>query len=200
MEIKSLFGTIPKVLSPTIKHIWKSFSGRYMPVVPVLLLGDPLLREKSTSVENFNQEEMLCTITNLVDTLTHLQAQEGLGRGLAAPQIGVLKRIIVLRTPGAPEVMINPQIHETSTEKFLVWDSCFCFQLAIFVKVERFREVLIEYQDTNGVYQTITAKDALAELFQHEIDHLDGILALDRMTSPQDIMMREEWEKKFPPT
>lgn len=168
-----------------------------MPVLPVLLLGNPLLREKSIPVEDFTQKETQRTSANLIDTLVHLQKQEGLGRGLAAPQIGFLKQIIVFKTQGTPEVMINPQILQTSAEKFLVWDSCFCFKLAFFVKVERFQKIRIEYQDPMGEREVIDAKDSLAELFQHEIDHLNGILAIDHMTSTQNICMREEWETQF---
>ncbi len=93
--------------------------------------------------------------------------------------------------------MINPKIRGTSTEMFLVWDSCFCFELAFFVEVERFQKIIVEYQDIKGVREVIEAEDALAELFQHEIDHLHGVLAIDRMTSTQRICMREEWENQF---
>ncbi|MFQ5819871.1 MAG: peptide deformylase [Candidatus Heimdallarchaeota archaeon] len=168
-----------------------------MPVLPILLLGNPLLREKSSPIENFNQKELQRTITNMEDTLVHLQKQEGLGRGLAAPQIGVFKQIIVFQTPGAPHVMINPKIREMSKNKFLVWDSCFCFKLAFFVEVERFQKISVEYQDIKGVREVIDSEDALAELFQHEIDHLHGVLAIDRMTSTRRICMREEWENQF---
>jgi len=168
-----------------------------MPEVPVLLLGNPLLREKSDPIEDFNHKELERTIVNLRDTLLHLQRQEGVGRGLAAPQLGVLKQIIVFCTPDAPDVMINPQIQETSTETFCVWDSCFCFKLDFFVKVERFRKIRVTYQDIKGVQKVIDAENELAELFQHEIDHLHGILAVDRIISGRNIIMREEWENRF---
>ena len=104
-----------------------------MPVVSVLLLGNPLLREKSSPVDFSSQENTRQILTDLNDTLTYLKVQKGLGRGLAAPQIGILKQMIVYKTPGAPEVMINPQIHAIRSEKFQVWDSCFCFNLDFFV-------------------------------------------------------------------
>lgn len=166
-------------------------------MIPVLLLGNPLLREKSDPIEDFNHKMLERTIVNLKDTLLYLQRQEGVGRGLAAPQLGVLKQIIVYNTPGAPEVMINPQIQEMSTETFYVWDSCFCFKLDFFVEVERFRKIHVKYQDINGVQQVINAENDLAELFQHEIDHLHGILAVNRMTSERNIIMHEEWNKRF---
>ncbi|MFQ6123059.1 MAG: peptide deformylase [Candidatus Heimdallarchaeota archaeon] len=168
-----------------------------MPVLPILLLGNPLLREQTSPVETFNLKELQHTIINMEDTLIHLQKQEGLGRGLAAPQIGVLKQIIVFKTPGAPHVMINPKIREMSSEQFVVWDSCFCFKLAFFVEVKRFQKISVEYQDAKGVQKVIDAENALAELFQHEIDHLNGILAIDRMISTRRILMREEWENQF---
>ncbi len=168
-----------------------------MPVETVLLLGNPILREKSINVEELNHIKTQQIITNLSDTLTYFQTQEGLGRGLAAPQIGVLEKIIVYKTPGAPEVMINPNILKMSTKKIMVWDSCFCFNLAFFIKVERFREVKVEYQNRTGKKEVIYAKNDLAELFQHEIDHLNGILATDRLISLQDIMTREEWDRQL---
>lgn len=168
-----------------------------MPVLPILLLGNPLLREQSSLVEDFDQKALQHTITNMEDTLVHLQEQEGLGRGLAAPQIGILKQIIVFKTSGAPNIMINPKIREMSADKFLVWDSCFCFKLAFFVEVERFQKINVEYQDLKGVRKVIDVEDALSELFQHEIDHLHGVLAIDRMTSTRRICMREEWENQF---
>lgn len=168
-----------------------------MPVIPVLLLGNPLLRENSDPIEDFNHKVLERTIVNLKDTLLYLQRQEGVGRGLAAPQLGDLKQIIVYNAPGAPEVMINPQIQEMSTEIFCVWDSCFCFKIDFFIEVERFRKIRVKYQDINGVQKVINADNELAELFQHEIDHLHGILAVDRMTSSRNIVMREEWNKRF---
>ena len=93
--------------------------------------------------------------------------------------------------------MINPKIQETSAETFCVWDSCFCFKLAFFVKVERFRKIRVEYQDIIGVQKVLTAEDELAELFQHEIDHLDGILFIERMSLIKRDFIKMRYLKKI---
>ncbi|HKU24360.1 MAG TPA: peptide deformylase [Candidatus Sulfotelmatobacter sp.] len=170
-----------------------------MPVQRVLQLGDPLLREKAARVANPAAPEITSLITDLADTLAHWRARTGYGRGIAAPQVGVLQRVIFLNLPGEdPWPLINPEIIHGSQEKIVVWDACLSF-LCIFMKVERHREVTVRYQDVNGRSQTVNAGDArnLSELLQHEIDHLDGILALDRVIDPKTICTREEFEKRY---
>jgi peptide deformylase len=78
-----------------------------------------------------------------------------------------------------------------------VWDSCFSFNVGFFVLVDRLWNVKVEYSDLKGNKQALEAKGELSELLQHEIDHLDGVLATDRMKNKQAIMMRSEWEKLF---
>ena len=97
--------------------------------------------------------------------------------------------------PGFRSVLINPIILEASDEKFEVWDSCFSFNLAFFVLVDRHCSVRTEFFDREGRRHVLDAEDKLSELLQHEIDHLDGILATDRMKNAKGIMMRSEWEK-----
>ena len=136
---------------------------------------------------------------DLADTLAHWRATTGYGRGIAAPQIGVAQRVIFLQLPGAePWPLVNPEIIERSAEKIVVWDACLSF-LSIFMQVERHREIKVRYQDLQGEWQEIQAgaeKD-LAELLQHEIDHLDGILAVDRITDTRTLCTREEFEKRY---
>ncbi len=168
-----------------------------MAVLDVLQLGNPLLREKSKSVENFADKELKEIINNLKDTLVYIQKKEGLGRGIAAPQIGYLKRVIFLNFEGKSWAMINPKIVEKSDEKFTVWDSCFCVNLAFFVEVERYKRIKVEFQDESGNKKTMEVEGDLSELLQHEIDHLDGILVVDRISDPKRIAMRSEWEKRF---
>ncbi len=80
----------------------------------------------------------------------------------------------------------------------VVWDACLSF-LSIFMQVERHREVTVRYQDLRGEWQEIKAGSErdLAELLQHEIDHLDGILAVDRIYDMKTLCTREEFEKRF---
>ncbi|HEX4784521.1 MAG TPA: peptide deformylase [Candidatus Sulfotelmatobacter sp.] len=170
-----------------------------MPIRPILQLGDPVLRQKAFKVEDPTAPEIHRLVENLADTLAHWRSASGYGRGIAAPQIGELKRVIFLKLPGAePWPLINPQIIERSEEKNVVWDACLSF-LAIFMQVERHRQVTVRYQTLYGETCEFEAGDDrnLSELLQHEIDHLDGILAIDRIIDVKTICTREEFEKRF---
>jgi peptide deformylase len=89
-------------------------------------------------------------------------------------------------------------ITERSKEKIVVWDACLSF-LAIFMQVERHREIIVGYQDLSGAEREIHAGEEsnLSELLQHEIDHLNGILAVDRITDIRTMCTREEFEKRY---
>jgi|SRR5215469_15236384 len=170
-----------------------------MAVRSVLQLGDPVLRREAARVANPAAREIRELVGDLADTLAHWRAETGYGRGIAAPQIGVLERVIFLRLPGSePWPLINPEIIGRSEDKIVVWDACLSF-LSIFMQVERHREITVRYQTLEGDVVEIEAggeKD-LSELLQHEIDHLDGILAIDRVTDVKTIVTREEFEKRY---
>jgi peptide deformylase len=170
-----------------------------MPVRPILQLGDPLLRQKAALVEDPTAVEMHVLVRDLADTLAHWRAKTGYGRGIAAPQLGVSQRIIFLKLPGVePWPLINPEVIEYSEEKIVVWDACLSF-LSIFMQVERHRQVTVRYQTLDGLTLEFEAGDDrnLSELLQHEIDHLDGILAIDRVVDLKTVCTREEFEKRY---
>jgi peptide deformylase len=170
-----------------------------MPVRPILQLGDPLLREKSLPVRDSTSPELAELVRDLADTLAHWRSETGYGRGIAAPQIGVLQRVIFLKLPGEEAwPLINPEIVRRSEDKIVVWDACLSF-LSIFMQVERHREITVQYFDIGGVRHVVEAGDDrnLSELLQHEIDHLDGILAIDRVIDLKAICTREEFEKRY---
>ena len=93
---------------------------------------------------------------------------------------------------------IDPRLVEQSDETVELWDNCFSFP-GLMVRVSRAASVTVEYTDRDGVPQKINAEGALSELLQHEIDHLNGILATDRAVSERAIMTRPEWEKAGSP-
>jgi peptide deformylase len=170
-----------------------------MPVRPVLQLGDPVLREKSVPVADPTSREIQDLVHDMADTLAHWRSTTGYGRGIAAPQLGVLQRVIFLKLPGVePWPLINPEIVDASKETIVVWDACLSF-LAIFMQVERARTITVRYQNLRGETLEFEAGDDrnLSELLQHEIDHLDGVLAIDRVTDPKTICTREEFEKRY---
>jgi peptide deformylase len=170
-----------------------------MAIRTVLQLGDPGLRETASRVEDAAAPEIRAIVEDLSDTLAYWKNTTGYGRGIAAPQIGASMRIIFLQLPGAePWPLVNPEITERSGDKTVIWDTCLSF-LSIFMQVERSREIVVRYQDLQGDWQKTRADEDgdLSELLQHEIDHLDGILTVDRVTDIRTICTREEFEKRY---
>ena len=166
-----------------------------MAVRDVLQLGHPLLREVCAPVKEPGAREVATVVNDLKDTLAHWRATTTYGRGIAAPQIGVLQRIIFLNID-QPWPLINPAVTEHSEETMVVWDACLSF-LSIFFQVRRYHWIHVRYQDLSGSWQEVRAEDDRSELLQHEIDHLDGILALDRMTNVKTMCAREEFERRY---
>ena len=161
----------------------------------ILLLGNPLLREKCSIVTDFNSEELKKDITDLKDTLIDFRKNNGFGRGIAAIQIGIMKRIIALNLGKETFIVINPKITKQSNDTLTLWDDCMSFP-NLLVRVTRSSMINLEYQDESGnqkEWQNLS--NAESELLQHEIDHLDGILAVDKAINPQDIIYRSNYEK-----
>ena len=170
-----------------------------MAIRTVLQLGDPGLRVVAKRVENPRAPAIRGLVEDLSDTLAFWRKETGYGRGIAAPQIGENLRVIFLRLPGEDaRPLVNPVITERSQEKIVVWDACLSF-LSIFMQVERNREITVRYQDLGGEWNEIHAGEEknLSELLQHEVDHLDGILAVDRITDIRTLCTREEFEKRY---
>jgi peptide deformylase len=165
----------------------------------ILQLGDPRLREVAPPVKDPSIPEIAALVKDLADTLAHWRSTTGYGRGIAAPQLGVRQRVIFLQLPGEePWPLVNPEIVERSEERIIVWDACLSF-LSIFMQVERHRRITVRYQDLAGKRHEFRAGDDrnLSELLQHEIDHLDGILAVDRISDLKSLCTREEFEKRY---
>jgi len=171
----------------------------------VLQLGDPGLRVVARPVADPGSAEIRALVQDLADTLAHWRATTGYGRGIAAPQIAAGVRVIFLQLqaePGGvkpePWPLVNPEITWRSEEKMVVWDACLSF-LSIFMQVERHREIVVRYQDLRSEWKEVRASEErnLSELLQHEIDHLDGILAVDRITDIRTMCTREEFEKRY---
>ena len=166
-----------------------------MVIRDTVLLGDPRLRE-TTELVAFDRK-LLQILEDLKDTLSKHQRFYGMGRGLAAPQIGYNKKIVYIQTPSFTSYLINPEIVWRSPETFEVWDSCFSMEAKFFVKIPRNRSIKVKYVDETQEFHNETFNDDMSELMQHEIDHLDGIMCTDRLTDTRNIVMREEWEKRY---
>jgi peptide deformylase len=182
---------------------------------PILQLGDPRLWSPSESVPDAQHQEIQAVITDLDDTLARFRSTTGWGRGISAVQIGSLKRITFVRlvpedwkgkpglTPEAQRkgaldtiVFLNPRIVERSRETFDLWEDCFSFP-NLLVRVSRHYRIAVRFEDERGKSRDLQAEGALSELLQHEFDHLDGILAIDRRIDERSLCLREEYERRY---
>ena len=146
----------------------------------VRTLGDPILKTKARPVERFD-DELRAEVARMA-ALMH----DALGIGLAAPQVGISHRVLVYRVePDSPIVaLVNPAVEWSSRDEEISEEGCLSLPL-IHVEVERPVAVLVRAQDEHGDELVIVATGLEARVLQHEIDHLDGILILDRTTREQ---------------
>jgi peptide deformylase len=143
-------------------------------------LGDPVLRTKARPVERF--DATLLDEVRSMRTLMH----DALGIGLAAPQVGISHRLLVYRVePASPIVaLVNPQLEWSSRDEEISEEGCLSLP-HVLVDVERPIAVLVRARDEHGEQLIIEATGLEARVIQHEIDHLDGVLILDRTTREQ---------------
>jgi len=154
----------------------------------IITLGHPTLRQKARKVTRFGPEVQQL-INDMVETM-----RAAPGVGLAAPQIDVQERIVVVELPADEEeglpaelyAFVNPEIVKASRETEEGEEGCLSIPGYI-GEVERSTEIVIRGQDALGRPQRLKARDYLARIFQHEIDHLEGVLFIDRVTDPSKI-------------
>ena len=156
----------------------------------ILLLGNPKLWQISQPVINIQSKTTQAIIRHLSETLERFRTENGFGRAIAAPQIGFHQRIIFTNVNGG-FALINPVITSASQEMFELWDDCFSLP-NLLVKVKRHLEIKVAFTSESGAARSLIFRNDLSELFQHEIDHLDGILATDRAVDRRAFAMRNE--------
>jgi peptide deformylase len=164
-----------------------------MAIKEVLMLGSPNLYRPSEPVEQNELSIIKDIATDLHDTLMDFRIRREMGRAITAPQIGVFKRVIYMNT-GIPLLFINPTLHDLSPEMIEIWDDCMSFP-DILVKVRRHRTCKIKFLNIGWAQQTLSLEGDLSELLQHEYDHLDGILALQRAIDGKSFALRSQREK-----
>jgi peptide deformylase len=155
-----------------------------MAILEIKKYPDPILRKKCQEVKEMT-EEIRDLFQDMIQTMTKNQ-----GIGLAAPQIGILKRIIVVQTENATQAFINPKIIKESKEIDLGEEGCLSFP-GLFLKIKRAKEVEVKALDIKGNEIRIKAEGLVARIFQHEIDHLDGILFIDRISFWQRLKIKK---------
>jgi peptide deformylase len=158
-------------------------------------LGDPILRVRCERVHDPKSPAVRLVADDLRDTLRAARTRYKMGRAMAAPQIGAPVRLVLVEITGKQRwTMVNPEITDVGPEDFLVWDDCFSFP-NLLVRVTRAYRVTLTYEDLKGKSNAMDLEGPMAELLQHEIDHLDGILAVDRASGIDPFSLRSEWEK-----
>jgi peptide deformylase len=156
----------------------------------ILKLGDPRLRAISVAVEP-GDPSLRQELQELAGALRSFRSSHGWGRAIALPQLGVAKRVIAFDLGMQPFFVMNPLLEWVSEEKFELWDDCMCMP-EIAVRVERARSLTMSFVDESMQPRRLerVASD-VAELIQHELDHLDGILLTDRMIPAWGVVARE---------
>jgi peptide deformylase len=164
-------------------------------ILKIVTYPSPLLKKKSAPVEKVDKE-VRTLIDNMFETM-----YDAPGVGLAAPQIGLLKQILIVDTGRLedeerkpdPKVLINPKI--VTREGKITWEEG-CLSLPqLIVPIERSKNVIVEALDQNGKLIKHLAEDLLAVAFQHEMDHLNGILLVDRLSSLKRDLYKRKMKK-----
>lgn len=166
-----------------------------MTIHRIRLLGDPILRTPCQPITKPRSTAVRVIVDDLRETLRDWQSRFGSGRAIAAPQIGAPVRIVQVEMD-KPWTLINPEIVDIGTEDLSVWDDCFSFP-NLLVRVQRAHHVRIRYQDLKGESHELDLDGDRAELVQHEIDHLDGVLAVNRAYGADPFCLREEWNRLY---
>lgn len=167
--------------------------------LPISLLGNPVLRQVAQPIADVREAWVQTLVADLIATL-----QQANGVGIAAPQVGQSYRVLVVasspnpRYPHAPKMeplpMINPQILSRSEELEKDWEGCLSVP-GIRGFVPRHRAIAVEYTSLDGQRQHREFEGFVARIVQHEFDHLEGLVFLDRLESVQEIISNEEYLK-----
>ncbi|HEY9907217.1 MAG TPA: peptide deformylase [Thermosynechococcaceae cyanobacterium] len=167
----------------------------------VVELGDPVLREVAQPIADTGSDQVQTLIDNLL-----LTVQKANGVGIAAPQVGQSDRLFIvasrpnLRYPNAPVMeptaMLNPRILSHADDSVKGWEGCLSVP-GLRGFVPRRSAIAVEYIDRTGKVQQQELSDFVARIFQHELDHLDGLVFLDRVESTQDLMTEREFQQRI---
>ena len=157
----------------------------------ILLLGDDRLYQLSHPVKKSEIDEAAAILTDLGETMAAFRAKFGFGRAIAAPQIGAFKRIVYLNNGDRVIGFINPELEFATDEQFELWDDCMSFP-GLEVRLRRYKKVRVRYRDIHWNRGEVFFEGDLAELIQHEYDHLDGILAIQRALNERSFRMNKQ--------
>jgi peptide deformylase len=166
---------------------------------PIIQLGNPTLRQKAAWVEDVHDPAIQQLIDDLIATVAKAN-----GVGIASPQVAQAYRLFIVasrpnaRYPHAPHMeptaMINPQIVSHSSEVVKDWEGCLSVP-GIRGLVPRYQAIEVEYTDRYGNLQRQKLTNFVARIFQHEFDHLDGVIFIDRVQSTFEMITEQEYQK-----
>lgn len=165
-----------------------------MPIREIEIMGSEVLRTPAVEVENFD-DELRSLVRDMFETMYHAE-----GAGLAGPQVGVSRRVFVFdlrdEDEGSrqPVALVNPRIVESSKRTMRGPEGCLSIP-GVDEVVSRATSVVVEAFDPEGNPVRLEGSGHLARVFQHEIDHLDGILFVDRLTPLKRRMLLRRWKK-----
>lgn len=148
-----------------------------MAYVPIRQLGDPALKEKALPVQDIDS-----SITVLVDDLARMMDQAE-GIGLAATQIGILRQVFVFTHQDVLKAYINPTITNLTEETETEEEGCLSLPRGLHMPVSRTSKILFRAQNLSGETEEFEVEGLLARVFQHEVDHLNGLLIIDRTSA-----------------
>lgn len=146
-----------------------------MAIRKIRKIGDPVLRETSSNVADIDKS-VLGLVSDMLDTLEN----EG-GVGLAAPQIGITKRIIIVRYEDKVDTYINPEIEALENKKVEEDEGCLSIYSIQGFQVKRYPKIKIKATNLKGNTEEFIVEDLLARVIQHEMDHLNGIMFIDHL-------------------
>ena len=174
-----------------------SYTSRMKTLLQVAQLGSPVLRKKAKAIADVKDPKVQQLIDDLITTVADVD-----GVGIAAPQVYQSLRIFIMaskpnaRYPHAPHMkplaLINPKVLSWSKKQEKDWEGCLSIP-GVRALVPRDVSIKVEYTDRKGKLVQRTFKNFLARIFQHELDHLDGIVFLDRLETPKDVIMEKEY-------
>ena len=168
---------------------------------PIAQLGHPVLRTPALPVEDVHSNDIKNLIAQMMETV-----KSAGGVGIAAPQIYHSKQIFIMcskpnkRYPNAPDMeptaIINPKILSASKEQVKDWEGCLSVP-SMRGWVPRHQSITVSYSDIKGENHQAELTGFLARIFQHELDHLQGLTFIDRLDNTQDLICEQEWQKRM---
>ncbi len=162
-----------------------------MAVREILLLGNENLYKSALMIKKEDLNRAKNVVDDLHDTMMSFREKYGFGRAIAAPQIDEPYRIIYMNFDDVSIAFINPELEPINKEQFIMWDDCMSFP-GLEVRLFRYKKVKVKYMDLKWQEHTLEFEGDLAELIQHEYDHLDGVLAVQRAIDEKSLRINKE--------